>query len=48
MFKKYNSIGKEELKAAIKVMKSGNLSGYVADKSNQFYGGKHVNSFENY
>ena len=48
MFKKYNSIGKEELRAAIKVMKSGNLSGYVADKSKNFYGGKYVKSFEDY
>ncbi len=48
MFKKYNSIGKEELRAVTKVMKSGNLSGYVADKSKNFYGGKYVKSFEDY
>ena len=42
MFKKYNSIGKEELRAVTKVMKSGSLSGYVADKSKDFYGGNAV------
>ena len=48
MFKKYNSIGKEELRAVTKVMKSGRLSGYVADKSKDFYGGNAVKVFENY
>ena len=48
MFKKYNSIGKEELRAVTKVMKSGRLSGYVADKSKDFYGGNAVKTFESY
>lgn len=47
-FKKYNSIGKEELIAASKVIKSGNLSGFVAGKDKDFYGGTFVNKFEQY
>ena len=46
--KLYNSIGKEELKAASKVISSGKLSEFVAGKSNNFLGGKNINKFENY
>lgn len=46
--KKYNSIGKEELIAASKVIKSGNLSGFVAGESKDFYGGPYVKKFEKY
>jgi len=45
-FKKYNSLGKEEAKAASKVVKSGILSGFIATKSKEFYGGKYVKKFE--
>ena len=46
--KKYNSIGKEEIKAANKVLKSGILSDFIGSKSNKFYGGKYVLKFEKY
>ena len=51
-FKKYNSIGKEELAAATKVIKSGHLSSFVgswpsSDGRSSFYGGKKVLEFEN-
>jgi len=51
-FKKYNSIGKEELVAATKVIKSGHLSSFVgswpsSDGRSSFYGGKKVLEFEN-
>jgi len=48
LFLKYNSIGKEELLAGRKVINSGSLSNFVADKSKDFYGGKNVNKFEKY
>ena len=44
--KKYNSIKKEEIKAAIQVLKSGNLSGFYGTKGNLFLGGKNVKKFE--
>jgi len=47
-FEKYNSIGVNELNAASKVIKSGKLSGFVADRSNDFFGGERVQSFERY
>ncbi len=55
-FKSHQSIGKEELKAAIRVIKSGNLSSFVAGQNRRnyyggkknFYGGKYVIKFENY
>lgn len=37
-----NTIGKEEIKASIKVLKSGNLSGFRASADNSFYGGPEV------
>jgi dTDP-4-amino-4,6-dideoxygalactose transaminase len=50
-FKKYNSIGKEELVAATNVIKSGHLSSFVgswpsSDGRSSFYGGKKVLEFE--
>ena len=47
-FKKHNPIGKEELKSATKVIKSGILSDFIADRSINFYGGKNVKKFENF
>ncbi len=46
IFKKYKSIGLEEVRSAKEVLKSGNLSGFVADNSKDFFGGKYVNKFE--
>lgn len=45
-FKLHNSIGKEELQAASKVIKSGNLSGFYAQNLGKFFGGKKVLEFE--
>ena len=45
-FKRYNSIGKEELIAAKKVIKSGKLSEFLASYGKEFYGGKYVQLFE--
>ena len=50
-FNRYNSIGKEELIAATKVIKSGHLSSFVgswpsSDGRSSFYGGKKVLEFE--
>ncbi len=44
---KYNSIGKEELKAAQKVIKSGILSDFIGKDGKKFLGGKNVINFEN-
>ena len=46
MFKKYNSIGKEEVNAALKVLKSGKLSEYFASYPKGFLGGKYNQRFE--
>lgn len=45
-FKKYNSIDKEELKAASAVIKSGNLSNFLGEYSKEFFGGPKVREFE--
>ena len=45
-FKKYNSLGKEELYAANKVIKSGNLSGFLGSEGKSFLGGHYVRKFE--
>ena len=45
-FKKYNSIGNEEIDAATKVLKSGVLSEYIADWDKRFFGGPKVLEFE--
>lgn len=44
--KKYNSIKKEELLAASKVIKSGILSDYVGSRGKFFSGGREVKNFE--
>ena len=44
--KKYNSIKKEEITAGIKVLKSGNLSGFFGTQGKNFLGGKEVKKFE--
>ena len=43
--KKYNSIKKEELLAASKVIKSGILSDYVGSRGKFFSGGREVKNF---
>ena len=45
--KKYNPIGKEELKAAQSVIRSGVLSDFIAKDGKNFLGGKNVKKFEN-
>lgn len=44
--KKYNSIGKEEILAANKVLKSGVLSEFIAKPGDYFLGGRNVKKFE--
>lgn len=45
-FLPYNSIGVEELEAAISVIKTGVLSSYLGVWSPEFYGGEHVQALE--
>ena len=45
-FKKQNTIQKEEIRAALKVLKSGKLSGFMGSAGSGFYGGKYVKKFE--
>lgn len=45
-FSKYNSIGKEELEVASKVVKEGTLSSFVGSWSPSFFGGEQVQSLE--
>ncbi len=45
-FKRYNTIGKEETSAVVKVLKTGILSDFVAGNNSQFYGGSKVKEFE--
>ncbi len=47
-FKRYNSIGKEEILAANKVLKKGVLSDFIAGKNSKFLGGSKVREFERY
>lgn len=47
-FKLKNTIGREELAIANKIIKSGKLSGFKAEWPNGFYGGKYVKKFEDY
>lgn len=42
----YNPIGKEEKDAAMAVLESGKLSGFVATGDHRFYGGEKVQEFE--
>lgn len=46
-FKAYNTIGREELSSATKVIKTGKLSQFKASRSKNFYGGYYVRKFEN-
>lgn len=45
-FKEFNSIGIEEINAAQKVIKTGILSGFIANDGKEFYGGKYVKKLE--
>ena len=45
-FKKNNTIGKEEIRAANKILKTGNLSGFLGSQGSGFLGGKMVKKFE--
>jgi perosamine synthetase len=45
-FRKYNSIGKEEEQAALRVVRSGVLSGYYGSNCPEFYGGENVRGLE--
>ena len=45
-FKESNNFGASEINAAIKVIKSGKLSGFLGTWSPNFYGGKYVKQFE--
>ena len=47
-FKKYISIDKKDIDAAIKVLKKGTLSDYLGEKSPKFYGGYYVQKFERF
>ena len=46
-FKRYNSIGKDEVAAAKKVVETGILSEFLGEWHNDFYGGPQVKKFEN-
>lgn len=46
-FSAYNSLGKEELEAAVRVIRSGQLSGFLGSWNDKFYGGPKVREFEN-
>lgn len=46
-FKKYNTIGKEEKDAVIKVLDDGVLSDFLGKHHDKFYGGTNVKKFEN-
>ncbi len=46
LFPAYNTIGKEEKLAVMKVLDSGNLSQYLGAWTNDFYGGASVRTFE--
>lgn len=43
---RYNTIRGEELAAATKVIRSGNLSTFLGENDTDFYGGKYVKAFE--
>lgn len=45
-FPAYNNIGKEEESAAVRVLRSGVLSGYIGAWHKKFYGGDEVQDFE--
>ena len=43
---KYNTIGKDEKEAVMKVLDTGELSGFIASNGKEFFGGTEVQSFE--
>lgn len=45
-FKKRNLISKEEIKEVVKVLKSGELSSFIAENGPEHYGGKYVRKLE--
>jgi len=45
-FKRYNPIGREEEEAAVEVIRSGRLSGFIGAWVPEFYGGDKVKEFE--
>lgn len=45
-FQRYNSLGKEEVEAARRVVESGNLSQFLGCWEPDFYGGPKVQEFE--
>ena len=45
-FPAYNTIGKEEINAANKVLESGRLSGFLGSRGEGFHGGEQVRSLE--
>jgi len=45
-FKKFNTIGDEEIKEILAVLQSGNLSGFYGSWSEEFYGGPYVKRLE--
>ncbi len=45
-FKKFNTYNHQEIKVALKVLKTGNLSGYIGEWQKEFYGGKYVKLME--
>jgi len=45
-FKRFNTYNKKEIDAVLKVVKTGQLSGFIADNSKSFYGGYHVKKLE--
>jgi dTDP-4-amino-4,6-dideoxygalactose transaminase len=47
IFKPYNTIGKEEIEAVQKVMRTGVLSKFLGSAGEDFYGGPQVQKFEN-
>ena len=47
-YKRYNSIGVEELNAVTNVMKTGILSEFVGAECEEFYGGRYVKELERY
>lgn len=47
LFPAYNTIGNEEMKAVMKVLKTGNLSQFLGAWHDDFYGGPHIKQFEN-
>jgi len=46
LFPRYNTITEEEVNAAIEVLETGKLSGFLANYSKEFYGGRRVQEFE--